>query len=156
MERDRDVGAHDRGRGLAGAQVERRRSVHRKDGDAGIGRADGHVDAPADGLAERAAHSRPQEGIDHEPGSLDPVEEESDVVGAWCQETGDAIDPIEPLPVRAGVRGRRLALGREEDDLASRPGRREVPRRDEAIAAVVARPAQDEDRASRPRPALAS
>ena len=66
-------------------------------------------------------------------------------MGAWCQETRDAIDAIEPLPVRAGVRGRRLALGCEQDDLAARPGRREVPRSDEAIAPVVARPAQDED-----------
>ena len=44
-------------------------------GTPGIGRADGHVDAPADGLAERAPHPGPKEGVDHEPGSLDPVEE---------------------------------------------------------------------------------
>ena len=148
MEGDRDVGPHDRGRGLA---AELRSSA--------VGVSTASTGTP-ESAARTATSTPPRMGsrsgprtpvpsrasID-EPGSLDAVEEESDVVGAWCQETRET--PSTPssrcqfVPA-SGVAGSPVATR------AGRPrmrdaGRREVPRRDEAIAAVVARPAQDED-----------
>src|SRR6185295_9213533 len=126
--------------------------IDRDDGDAaGTGTVD-ELDRGPDRVAERAAHAGPEEGVDDDGSALDALSEHRDVAGDRGVDLGDAGVAGDAIPVAGGGRspGSRLARDDRDDDLGA--GERQATCRDEAVPAVVAWSAQDDDG---PRPPTA-
>ena len=114
-----------------------------------LARREDELDGGPDRVAQLAVDARAEQGIDDDRRPFDVLARgrvrSSALDGVDARHPRLAIEPV-PVPApRPAVDG--LRRRRDEHDRHLGAGPREVARRDEPVAAVVAGPAQDQDRA---------
>src|SRR5206468_2535919 len=88
--------------------------------------------------------------VDDDRRLLDAVAEECHVARDWDVDDRQPIVADDPIPVPARVAGRRPSVGGGQGDHHAGSHGGEPASRDQAVAAVVPGPAQDDDRAATP------
>ena len=139
--------------GSEGSPEDRSTAVGRVDGDdrdAGGAGAPDDRDGFADGLAEGAADAGAEEGIDDDRRLVDPETEHGDVAGDRGVDLDDAVVAGDAIPVPGRVLAGRTAVRGDHRDHDRGAGERQAAGGHVAVAAVVARAAQDDDGAASP------
>ena len=150
MERDRDIRLDHRIGGRAAAQVDRGRGVDRQHRHTRHMGSQTDLDTRHDGIPECAPDTRSQQRIDDQARPFDAVEQQTDLARRRGVDAFDGLQAVEPVPVGIRVGGRRSLVRGRQHHHAPDSVVGQMARRDQSIAAVVARPDEHQHGAAAP------